>query len=103
MKRLLALLTAVIFCLAPMVLMAEASSTVCPHYQNTTACEIHRTSYSHSVKLANATGCYMWYWNAYYDCSICNHHWEGLVGDVEPHHFAANGVCPNCGYDSNSD
>ena len=24
-------------------------------------------------------------------------------GDVEPHHFAANGVCQNCGCDSNSD
>ena len=102
-KRVFAFVTAFVLCLAPMMLMTLAASTVCPHYQDEEACVIHHTSYSHSEKVASASVCYYWVWNAYYDCSICQWHWEGHHKVPEPHHFAANGICPNCGYDSNNE
>ncbi len=101
-KRFFALLTAMVLCLAPMALMvgAAVADTVCPHYN---VANIDYISYVETVKLADATGCYMWVWNAQYTCDICQWHWEGIYRDIQRHHYAANGVCAYCGYDSNNE
>ena len=100
-KRILALFTAFVLCLAPMVLLVEASSTVCPHYQTV---DIVRGSPSRTYRVASEKGCYATeYENSYYYCELCDHRWEGTYIVYSRHHLAANGVCAYCGYDSNND
>ena len=100
-KRILALITAVVLCLAPMALMVGAASTVCPHYQTV---DIVKGSPRKTYKVASERGCYATdYENSHYYCEICDHTWVGTYTIYSQHHFAANGVCPYCGYDSNND
>ena len=82
-KRILALITALVLCLAPMALMVGAAVTneVCEHYQYVDIIEGTLVS---STYIGTDAVCYRnVYENSYYACQECGHEWTGTyVKDI---------------------